>query len=90
MLYLGETHGNEQKLSPIPGTRVGAEILERYKFCGHKQRYTEILHRFPVKGVDNAMSCHRTGHDRLRLAQHTHASNADALKAKKWKVTRSR
>ena len=35
------------------------------------------------------MPCYRTGYDRLRQAQHTQASNVDALNEKKFEVIRT-
>ena len=78
-------------ISPISSTpRVRAEILERYKLCGHKLRHRDATSLCSYKGEDNAMSCHHTGYGRLRQVEHTHASNLEALKERKYGVVRSR
>ena len=55
--------------------------VERYKLCGHKTCGTETLHRDAIKGVDNAMPCHRTGYGRHNIR--APATRIDTLKERK-------
>ena len=85
LLYLSETHGIQQKnISPISSTpRADSPSYSRGEIQALRSQTTirrYSIHRCAAKGVDNAMSCHRTGYDRLRQAQHTHGNNSDALK----------